>query len=98
MHFTLATKLEKAVSELSEIDYIGKVDEFIKWIEQYPAQITVLSSQVLWNGSIEADLTGVKTLKVIPDGFTLENEEQVINNMLSVLITELVHQRDVVFY
>ena len=115
MHFTLATKLEKAVSEISEMDYIGKVDEFIKWIEQYPAQITVLSSQVLWSASIEAALTGNKTLKALPDGFSLESEEQVINNMLSALsdqvlkdikvdmrkkleqlITELVHQRDVV--
>ena len=115
MHFTLATKLEKAVSEISEMDYIGKVDQFIKWIEQYPAQITVLSSQVLWSASIEAALTGVKTLKALPDGFSLESEEKVINNMLSALsdqvlkdikvdmrkkleqlITELVHQRDVV--
>ena len=115
MHFTLATKLERAVSEISEMDYIGKVDDFIKWIEQYPAQITVLSSQVLWSASIEAALTGAKTLRALPDGFTLENEEQVINNMLSALsdqvlkdikvdmrkkleqlITELVHQRDVV--
>ena len=115
MHFTLATKLEKAVSEISEMDYIGKVNEFIKWIEQYPAQITVLSSQVLWSASIEAALTGTKTLKALPDGFSLESEEQVINNMLSALsdqvlkdikvdmrkkleqlITELVHQRDVV--
>ena len=57
------------------MDYIGKVDEFIKWVEQYPAQITVLSSQVLWSASIEADLTGFKTLKALPEGFTLENEE-----------------------
>ena len=115
MHFTLATKLEKAVTEISEMDYIGKVDEFIKWIEQYPAQITVLSSQILWSASIEAALTGTKTLKALPDGFSLESEEKVINNMLSALsdqvlkdikvdmrkkleqlITELVHQRDVV--
>ena len=115
MHFTLATKLEKAVTEISEMDYIGKVDEFIHWIEHYPAQITVLSSQILWSASIEAALTGTKTLKALPDGFTLESEENVINNMLSALsdqvlkdikvdmrkkleqlITELVHQRDVV--
>ena len=115
MQLTLATKLERAVAEISEMDYIGKVDEFIKWIEQYPAQITVLSSQVLWSASIEAALTGQKTLKALPDGFSLESEENVINNMLSALsdqvlkdikvdmrkkleqlITELVHQRDVV--
>ena len=115
MQLTLAIKLERAVNEISEMDYIGKVDDFIKWIEQYPAQITVLSSQVLWSASIEAALTGQKTLKALPDGFTLDSEENVINNMLSALsdqvlkdikvdmrkkleqlITELVHQRDVV--
>ena len=115
MHYTLATKLEKAVTEISGMDYIGKVNEFINWIEHYPAQITVLSSQILWSASIESALTGIKTLKALPDGFNLENEENVINNMLSALsdqvlkdikvdmrkkleqlITELVHQRDVV--
>ena len=115
MHYTLATKLEKAVTEISGMDYIGKVDEFINWIEHYPAQITVLSSQILWSASIESALTGIKTLKALPDNFNLESEENVINNMLSALsdqvlkdikvdmrkkleqlITELVHQRDVV--
>ena len=115
MHFTLATRLEKAVLEISEMDYINKVDEFISWIEKYPAQITVLSSQVLWSASIECALTGKKTLHSLPDNFQLKDEENVINNMLSALsdqvlkdikvdmrkkleqlITELVHQRDVV--
>ena len=115
MQFTLATKLEKAVLEIGEMDYINQVDSFIKWIEKYPAQITVLSSQVLWSASIECALTHEKTLHSLPDNFTLENEESVINNMLSALsdqvlkditvdmrkkleqlITELVHQRDVV--
>ncbi|MCQ2815661.1 MAG: AAA family ATPase [archaeon] len=115
MQFTLATKLEKAVHEISEMDYINQVDTFIKWIEKFPAQITVLSSQVLWSASIECALTKVKTLPSLPDNFTLKGEEDVINNMLSALsdqvlkdikvdmrkkleqlITELVHQRDVV--
>ena len=115
MHFTLATKLENAVLEISEMDYINKVDDFIAWIGKYPAQITVLSSQVLWSASIECALTGQKTLHSLPDGFQLKDEENVINNMLSALsdqvlkdikvdmrkkleqlITELVHQRDVV--
>ena len=53
MHYTLATKLEKAVTEISGMDYIGKVNEFINWIEHYPAQITVLSSQILWSASFD---------------------------------------------
>ena len=115
MQLSLATKLEKAVLEIGAMDYINQVDTFIKWIERYPAQITVLSSQVLWSASIECALTGVKTLQSLPDNFTLDKEEGIINNMLSALsdqvlkditvdmrkkleqlITELVHQRDVV--
>lgn len=85
MHFTLATKLESAVLEISEMDYINKVDDFISWIGKYPAQITVLSSQVLWSASIECALTGKKTLHSLPDGFQLKDEENVINNMLGAL-------------
>ena len=115
MQMTLAKKLEKAVNEISTMDYINKVDDFIKWIEKYPAQITVLSSQVLWSASIEYPLTGKKTLASLPNEFKLKDEENVINNMLGALsdqvlkdikvdfrkkleqlITELVHQRDVV--
>ena len=73
--FYFSNKIGKSFKWNIWNDYIGKVDEFIKWVEQYPAQITVLSSQVLWSASIEAALTGVKTLKALPEGFTLENEE-----------------------
>ena len=45
MQFTLETNLEKVVNEISTMDYINKVEQFIKWIEKYPAQITLLSSQ-----------------------------------------------------
>lgn len=62
MQFSLATKLEKSVVEISQMDYINQVDSFIKWIEKYPAQITVLSCQILWSASIECALTKVKTL------------------------------------
>jgi dynein heavy chain 1, cytosolic len=115
MRLTLATKLERAVNEISAMDYINQVDEFIKWIEKYPAQITVLSSQVLWSASIESALTKKNLLPTLPNGFSLEDEEKVIGNQLSALsdqvlkditvdmrkkleqlITELVHQRDVV--
>lgn len=115
MRITLATKLEKAVTEISSMDYINNPDQFVKWIESYPAQITVLSSQVLWSASVESALNGKSLLPTIPDNFTLEDEEKIIGNQLSLLsdqvlneisvdmrkkleqlITELVHQRDVV--
>ena len=96
MHLTLVTKLKKAVIEISKIYYFGKVDEFIKWIEQYPAQIIVLSSQVLWSESIELALTGDKTLKAFPDEFTLDNEENVINNMLNALSDQVLRNIKVV--
>lgn len=115
MRITLASLLEKAVVEISSIDYIGNVDAFVKWIESYPAQIIVLSSQILWSASIESALLGKALLPTLPKDFKLSDEENVINNQLSALsdqvlkninvdfrkkleqlITELVHQRDVV--
>ncbi len=115
MRITLATKLERAVTEISSMDYVNNPDQFVKWIENYPAQITVLSSQVLWSASVESALNKKSLLPTIPDNFTLEDEEKIIGNQLSLLsdqvlneisvdmrkkleqlITELVHQRDVV--
>lgn len=115
MRITLATLLEKAVAQISSMDYINKVDEFVRWIESYPAQIIVLSSQILWSASIESALIGKPLLPTLPQDFTLANEESVINSQLGALsdqvlkdisvdmrkkleqlITELVHQRDVV--
>jgi dynein heavy chain 1 len=115
MRISLATKLERAVNEICTMDYINKVDDFVKWIECYPAQITVLASQVLWSSSIESALNKKPLLPTIPNNFTLADEEKVINTQLSALsdqvlkditvdmrkkleqlITELVHQRDVV--
>jgi dynein heavy chain 1 len=115
MRFTLASLLEKSVNEISAIDYINKVDDFIKWIESYPAQIVVLSCQVLWSASIESALTKKNLLPTLPPNFSLQDEENVIGTQLSALsdqvlkdipvdmrkkleqmITELVHERDVV--
>jgi len=117
MRLTLAIKLERAVNEISAMDYINQVDEFVKWIERYPAQITVLSSQVLWSASVESALSKKNLLPTLPNNFTLKDEENVVVSQLSTLsdqvlkditvdmrkkleqlITELVHQRDVVRY
>ena len=115
MRLTLANLLEKAVNEISNMDYINKVNDFIKWIEDYPAQIVVLSSQILWSASVESALVKKQLLPTLPVNFNLLDEENVINNQLGALsdqvlkditvdmrkkleqlITELVHQRDVV--
>ena len=115
MRFTLATLLEKSVTEISAMDYINKTDDFIKWIESYPAQIVVLSCQVLWSASIESALSKKNLLPTLPNNFSLQDEENIIGTQLSALsdqvlkdipvdmrkkleqmITELVHQRDVV--
>ncbi len=115
MRITLAKKLERAVTEISAIDYTKQVNEFVKWIESYPAQITVLSSQILWSAFVESALNRKSLLPTIPDNFKLEDAEKIIGNQLSLLsdlvlneitvdmrkkleqlITELVHQRDVI--
>ena len=115
MRISLATKLEKSVNDISNIDYINNTAAFIKWVESYPAQIVVLSLQVLWSASVESALSKKNTLPSLPQNFSLEDEEKIIGGQLSTLsdqvlkditvdmrkkleqlITELVHERDVV--
>ena len=45
--------------------------------------------------SIESAFTGIKILKALPDNFTLENEENVINNMLSTLSDQVLKDIEV---
>ncbi len=85
MKVTLAAKLEKAVNEISQMDYINKLDDFVRWIEKYPAQITVLCSQVLWSASIESALLKKNLLPTPPNNFSLNEEEKVIDTQLSAL-------------
>jgi len=108
MRHSLAVLLSDAVVELREFYGTGSklpVDQFMVWMEKYPAQLVTLAVQVAWTASVESALESSQT----PDA-TLETVHQALDLLADIvlrelspvtrrkcehLITELVHQRDV---
>ncbi|CCL98405.1 uncharacterized protein FIBRA_00400 [Fibroporia radiculosa] len=108
MRISLAQLLCDAVSELQT--FYGSTtplpqDQFMAWLEKYPAQLVTLAIQVAWtisvetalesSGSLEAPLDIVRQgLDLLAD-VVLTELSPVTRRKCEHLITELVHQRDV---
>lgn len=108
MQLSLASLLAQAVTELRDFFSIGKtisVDTLLAWIDAYPAQLVVLAVQVAWTGITEASIAS----ESLPDNLALVSStldllaETVLQDIAVLqrrksehLITELVHQRDVI--
>lgn len=109
MRVSLALLLCDAVTELQT--FYGSTsplpkDQFMAWLEKYPAQLVTLAIQVAWTASIESALessSGLEEpLETVRQGLDLL-ADVVLTELTAVtrrkcehLITELVHQRDVV--
>jgi dynein heavy chain 1 len=107
MKTTLALLLEQAVSE----DKAGSSDKeaFVQWATKFPAQIMILASQIHWSMSVDKALaeddSGAALKKALSSlEWKLEVMAETVLKELPAedrksfeqLITELVHQRDVV--
>ncbi len=107
MRLCLAGHLDKSVNEIATIDRETETPKFLTWIEEYAAQIVLLSMQVFWSNIVETAIEG-------KEGKTLPGVEALISKTLSILadrvltplkkdirqkyeqlITDYVHQRDV---
>eukprot|EP01038_Epipyxis_sp_PR26KG_P004455 gene4455-6300_t len=105
MAATLAALLQGAVMEMTTDDKL-----IIKWIEKFPAQITIMASLVAWNADIEKALSN--PVAKINDGLNevlsglmkqlkglavsvLQDLAPELRKKLEQLLTEMVHQRDV---
>lgn len=79
---TLATLLSQSVLESNSFRSAGPggIDQaaYLKWVDQYQAQLVVLSTQISWSESVE---NGLKTLEASPH--LVDNLEQ--NPLQSVL-------------
>ncbi|KAJ2885941.1 dynein heavy chain, partial [Coemansia aciculifera] len=105
MRLTLATLLGTAIAQLEDIQVDGP--RFRAWVAAMPAQLVVLAKQAVWTrrveaalsgsgGSLEAVLSDVEgELQVLADA-VLEDLGVLERKKSEHLITELVHQRDVV--
>lgn len=108
MRLSLAHLLSQAVAELRQLYAVGEEvshSSLLAWIDLYPAQLVVLAVQVAWTDLVETaivsnGLDGVltlvsRTLDLLAD--TVLQDIAVLQRRKSEhLITELVHQRDVI--
>ncbi|KAI8619674.1 dynein heavy chain [Chytriomyces sp. MP71] len=104
---SLALWLSEAVAALNGFYYeADNSDKFQGWLEKYPAQLIVLSAQIVWTTSVEDGLwdsgnletsTGLvdRSLSILAD-LVLTDLPPIRRRKCEHLITELVHQRDVI--
>ncbi|KAF8060992.1 dynein heavy chain protein 1 [Lyophyllum atratum] len=109
MRLSLSDLLCSAVNELQVFYGTGSkltMDELMPWMEKFPAQLVTLAVQVAWTASVETCLEAGQT----PDGpldtvhqaldlladIVLQELNPVTRRKCEHLITELVHQRDVI--
>ena len=111
MKFTLASLFQEALAERLAADVDGKVDKelFLKWVGKYPAQLVVICAQTVWTQASEAAicklqsqpdalenyLNEVINILDILAGGVLDDITIDLRKKFETLITELVHQRDV---
>ncbi|KAG9099539.1 hypothetical protein FS749_001026 [Ceratobasidium sp. UAMH 11750] len=109
MRVSLAKLLCDSVAELQTFYGNGESlpsTQFITWIESYPAQLVSLAIQVAWTSSVESALANGASLEgalsTVRQGLELL-ADVVLTDLSAItrrkcehLITELVHQRDVI--
>ncbi|KAL2143584.1 hypothetical protein VTI28DRAFT_10234 [Corynascus sepedonium] len=109
MKATLAELLAEAIGEFSPIFASEAIDRdaLQKFMETYPSQIVVLATQVVWTTSVDQSLAdGGATLQTLFDRevqvlrllaeTVLGDLEVLMRKTCEQLITECVHQRDVI--
>ncbi|RDB29164.1 Cytoplasmic dynein 1 heavy chain 1 [Hypsizygus marmoreus] len=109
MRVSLADLLCDAVTELQAFYGTGlklTMDQLMPWMEKFPAQLVTLAVQVAWTASVEVCLEAGQ----VPEGpldivhqaldlladIVLQELNPVTRRKCEHLITELVHQRDVI--
>jgi dynein heavy chain 1 len=112
MMFSLAWLLEAALSDMRKMYAAAggvKADAYFEWVDKYPAQIVLLSSQVRWTETVDGalakdDQVALKAVLTETEATLTMLADRILRPDLSTerrkkyeqLITELVHQRDVI--
>lgn len=109
MKSTLAELLAEAIDKYTPIFEAETIDRaaLTAYMEEFPSQIVVLAAQAVWTTAVEASLTAggsslqqlfereVQILRVIADT-VLDDLSVILRKKCEQMITECVHQRDVV--
>ncbi|KAF9161045.1 hypothetical protein DFQ26_004928 [Actinomortierella ambigua] len=108
MRMSLAMILAEAVQEMN-VFYVAPTldtETFLAWIDKVPDQLVVLSSQITWTTMVERALTTrnlegdaleyvQRALNMLADT-VLQDLAPLLRKKCEHLITDLVHQRDVI--
>lgn len=97
MRASLAVQLEGCVMQMA-----ASSESFVQSANQFPAQISLLSTQVEWSHRVESNLTCLPEVEQSIQSKLISLAEQVLQSLkqdirkkYEQLITDLVHQRDV---
>ncbi|KAI7858782.1 dynein heavy chain [Circinella umbellata] len=87
MRVSLATLLSDAVTELDSIYNAEEMssDDFMAWIDRYPAQLVVLAAQTTWTQSVDKALTTISESSTIGDLSPLQAAIGLVERNLNVL-------------
>lgn len=109
MKATLAELLAEAIEQFEPIYSAPEIDQtaFNDYLANYPAQIVVLSSQVIWTNAVQKALEdGGSTLRALYDAevrvldllamTVLGDLDAITRKKCEHMITEFVHQRDTI--
>ncbi|EDQ85850.1 uncharacterized protein MONBRDRAFT_11532 [Monosiga brevicollis MX1] len=107
IRLALATNLAEATVAVQKLMAEGfEIESYKTWLNAYQAQLVVLAAQVAWSESVEAALEAGTSLDSVVEQVmqvlsgladtVLQYQPPVLRKKLEHMITELVHQRDVV--
>lgn len=109
VRITLSNRLSDSLDILTRLLNESELSpkKIMTWIKAFPSQISIVTSQVLWTRRIEQALTGEGSLEKIADSyaillqhmahFVLQELSYVDRKKCENLVTELIHQRDIIF-
>ncbi|TPX59802.1 hypothetical protein PhCBS80983_g02245 [Powellomyces hirtus] len=108
MRTTLAVLLSEAVADMASFQKGATLDTnaFLAWMDRYPDQLVFVAMQILWTQLVESALSASKpldgALALVETGLNiladlvLQDLQPIRRRKSEHLITELVHQRDVI--
>ncbi|KAA8652525.1 dynein heavy chain [Aspergillus tanneri] len=108
MKLTLAELLAEAVQEFEPLYHASEIDStaFNNYLTNYPAQIVVLACQAVWTNAVQKALENGATLSTLFDAqvrvldllaaTVLGELDSITRKKCEHMITEFVHQRDVI--
>eukprot|EP01132_Coremiostelium_polycephalum_P002127 gene2127-2619_t len=109
MRHTLAVLLDESIAQYQQLDP-NNIEKYSEWVDLYPTQLVLLTSQAIWSTNVDKILQQTSGHQEALES-SEKQVQSVLNNLADVvlqdlhaqkrkkfehLITELVHQRDVI--